>query len=389
MSHFESDVLWNPAWDTGRGRRVVSVAEIRAFHESIPGYAPTPLVSVPAVAAEFGVAHVLVKHEAERFGLPSFKIVGASWAVNAALSDVLGLAPQRTLVDLQDAVAPLRGRAALTTATDGNHGRAVARMARELGLDSIVYVPDEIASARADAIRAERAEVEVVPGSYDAAVRYAADCAARSAEDGGLRHVLVSDTSWDGYTRIPLAVSDGYTTIFEEMKAQFVGLLGSAATIDVAVVPVGVGAFASAAVNSLLGCAVVSAEPTAADCLWRSLEAGKPVVVPGPHGSTMAGLNCGEVSYNAWPVLAQGVRAAVRLSDLEATAAVRELAGLGIASSESGAASLAALRRLRLDARAGSLLRPASSVVLFDTEGVTDQVAYNAAIARKECLGHG
>jgi diaminopropionate ammonia-lyase len=101
----------------------------------------------------------------------------------------------------------------------------------------------------------------------------------------------------------------------------------------------------------------------------------------------MAGLNCGEVSLAAWPMLQRGVRAATRVSDLEVAAAVRDLAALGVATSESGAASLAGLRRLRLDSRAGSLLRPSSTLVLFDTEGVTDPVGYEAVLSGSTTQG--
>jgi len=75
-----------------------------AFHRSLPGYAPTPLVPVPAIAAELGAGRVLVKDESSRLGLPAFKILGASWACR----QVLERQPGATLV----------------TATDGNHGRA-------------------------------------------------------------------------------------------------------------------------------------------------------------------------------------------------------------------------------------------------------------------------
>src|SRR5215831_13032710 len=92
-----------------------------AFHRSLPGYAPTPLVPVPELAAELGVGRLLVKDESSRLGLPAFKILGASWACR----QVLHRHPGATLV----------------TATDGNHGRAVARMAAHFGVGATVFVP--------------------------------------------------------------------------------------------------------------------------------------------------------------------------------------------------------------------------------------------------------
>ncbi|WP_053202922.1 diaminopropionate ammonia-lyase [Jiangella muralis] len=382
MAHFESDVLWNPAWSALEGWTERPPAVVERFHRSIPGFAESPLVPAPTIADQVGVGHVFVKHEVQRLGLPSFKVVGASWAVSMVIADLLDRPVFPTFDALTEAAGALSTTVVLSTATDGNHGRAVAYVARLLGLGSRIFVPADMAGSRVDAIRGEGAEIEVVAGTYDDAVRRAAEEAARVRADGR-RELLVSDTSWPGYTRVPEAVVLGYSTIFAEALHQLAAALGPEASIDVALAPVGVGAFASAAVRSLASgsCSVVTVEPAAADCLWQSLAARERVTVPGPHESTMAGLNCGEVSLAAWPMLQHGVRAATRVSDLEATVAIRDLAAVGIATSESGAASLAGLRRLRLDSRAGSLLRPSSTVVLFDTEGVTDPAGYDAILA--------
>ena len=109
-----------------------------AFHRELPGYAVTPLVEAPALAAELGLDALWVKVESSRLALPSFKILGASWAVSRLLVDRFGTLPDPpTLDDLRVALAtddPIT----FVAATDGNHGRAVARMARLLGL----RVPD-------------------------------------------------------------------------------------------------------------------------------------------------------------------------------------------------------------------------------------------------------
>ena len=57
-----------------------------AFHAGLPGYAPTPLVELPALATELGVGRVFVKDESSRLGLPAFKVLGASWAICRLLS---------------------------------------------------------------------------------------------------------------------------------------------------------------------------------------------------------------------------------------------------------------------------------------------------------------
>jgi diaminopropionate ammonia-lyase len=61
-------------------------APVQAFHAGLPGYAPTPLVEVSAIARHLGAGRVFVKDESDRMGLPAFKILGASWATHQVLS---------------------------------------------------------------------------------------------------------------------------------------------------------------------------------------------------------------------------------------------------------------------------------------------------------------
>ncbi|MEA2193065.1 MAG: diaminopropionate ammonia-lyase, partial [Solirubrobacteraceae bacterium] len=173
--------------------------------------------------------------EVERFGLPSFKILGASWAVCRELSRRAGHAePAATLAELRELTAPMDGLT-LVAATDGNHGRAVAHMARLLGLSARILVPEHTARARIEAIAGEEAEVQVVRGSYDDAVELSAAIADEL-------HVVISDTSWPGYEDVPGWVADGYATIFDELAEQL-----SQGAPPLVAVQIGVGALASAA----------------------------------------------------------------------------------------------------------------------------------------------
>jgi diaminopropionate ammonia-lyase len=353
-------------------------------HRRLPGYAPTPLVDCPGLAAELGVGTVLVKDESWRLGLPSFKMLGASYAVCRVLIDRLGHAVDwDTVDDLRAALAPL-GPLTLSAATDGNHGRAVARMARLLGTRALIYVPDGTAPARIAAIESEGASVSVVAGDYDTAVR-------RSAQDGNENCLVVSDTSWPGYIRTPAWVSEGYSTIFAEVTEQ----LAAAGTgmPDLLVIPVGVGALAAAVVRHykteererspfLLG-----VEPRAANCVLESLRAGALATVPGPHPSIMAGLNCGTPSQIAWPLLAAGMDAMVAVTDGWARRAMRALATAGIVAGETGAAALGGLLAVCETAegapvREAARLGPATSVLLLCTEGATDPQAWEAIVGR-------
>lgn len=316
-----------------------------AFHASLPGYRPTRLIALPALAAELGVAHVWLKDESDRLGLPAFKILGASWAVNRALCDP-------PAADLDGLRAAVPGPTVLVTATDGNHGRAVARMAALLGVRARVYVPEGVAVAPIAGEGAEVVAADPHHGTdYDSAVRRAA--ASVRAGD-----VLVQDTAWRGYTDVPRWVVDGYETLFAEVD----GLIRP----DVVVVPTGVGSLLQAALVHYRAPsrshrpAVVAVEPEGAACVGRSLAAGEPVTVD--TGSTiMAGLNCGTVSAIAWPVIAGGLDAAVAVSDDAARAAVADLRELGVDAGPCGAAALAGARALDLD--------PGGTVLLISTEG--------------------
>lgn len=173
-------------------RTTAPEASVHALHRSMPGYAPTPLRELPALAGELGVGRVFVKDESDRLGLPAFKILGASWAVCRAVVQWLGVSPECvTVAGLQEQLAAAGSPdLGIVTATDGNHGRAAAHMAGFLGLRARVYVPAGVSEHALAAIRAEGAEV--IPGgpTYDDAV---ATAAASAAADP--RNLLVQDTS--------------------------------------------------------------------------------------------------------------------------------------------------------------------------------------------------
>jgi len=149
------------------------------------------------------------------------------------------------------------------------------------------------------------------------------------------------------------------------------------------VVPVGVGSLASAAARHLRtggrSTTLVSVEPTSAACVLASVAAGAPVEVPGPHRSSMAGLNCGTPSPLAWPRVAGGLDWLVAVDDDQARDAMRALAASGIESGESGAATLAGAAQLRADT-GDEVLGPGTTLLLLSTEGATDPVAYREVV---------
>jgi diaminopropionate ammonia-lyase len=333
-------------------------------------------VPTPALAKRFGLGSVLVKDESSRFGLPSFKLLGASWATYRALEAHAGrkLDGYRDLVELASQIGR-GGPFALAAATDGNHGRAVARMAKLLGFSARVFVPRGTAIARIRAIESEGASCDVVDGDYDETI-------ARSAEEASERCLVIDDTSWPGYEEVPGWVIEGYQTIFEEIDEQ----LDSRPTH--AFVPIGVGALGAAAVAFYKrggdGTIVVGVEPERAACVLESIRKARLVTIPGPHDSIMAGLNCGTPSSIAFPTLLAGLDVAIAVGDSMAERAMRALADCGIVSGETGAAALAGLETLLSLPEARELhLDGSASVLLLSTEGATDPESYERIVGRK------
>jgi len=350
------------------------------FHRRLPGYATTPLVSVPEIATALGVGSVLLKDESSRLGLPAFKILGASWAVYRALeARVGGFDPWESIDDLRRQLAPLRPLT-FSAATDGNHGRAVARMAKLLGFGATIYVPAGTAQARIEGIESEGAPVTVVDGTYDEAV-------ARAATDAGDRCLVISDTSWPGYEDVPSWVIDGYSTILWEIEDQLQE--AGEPSPDLVAVQIGVGALASAVVAHFrqpgMQSKIVGVEPLRAACMLSSIEAGQIVSVAGPHDSIMAGLNCGEPSMLAWPIVSTGVDLFVAVDDERAREGMRLLANEGVVAGETGAAGLAGLLELlrgpdQTDIRQSLGITDTTRVLLFITEGATDPDAYASIV---------
>jgi diaminopropionate ammonia-lyase len=340
---------------------------------------------LPAVAERLGLAALHLKDESGRLGLPAYKVLGAAWATWRVLERRFGwgLDSWASVADLRASLAGLPSLR-LVSATDGNHGRGVARMARWLGLTAEIFVPEGTAAARIAAIAGEGARVVEVPGTYDAAVEQAA---AVRGEDV----LLLQDHGWLGYEEIPRWVAEGYATIFLEADRQLVE--AGSPPPDLVLVQIGVGTLASAAVRHFRRDGLnprpvlMGVEPTGAACALLSIEAGHPVMIEaGAHSSIMAGLNCGTPSSAAWPDLRAGIDAYLAVEDDQARTAMRELAAADIVAGESGAAGLAGLLELmgpaHAAARAALGITSSTRVLLLSTEGATDPVGYAAVVGR-------
>jgi diaminopropionate ammonia-lyase len=351
-----------PPWPPAPG-------DVESFHRTLPGYEPTPLVKLPDLARELHVGELWVKDESKRLGLNAFKVLGASYAVHRFMR-----------------AQPAGAAFTFATATDGNHGRAVAWAAKRLGQKAVVFVPRNTVPARIEAIRAEGAEVVVVDGTYDDTVRRAAG---EAAECGWQ---VISDTAYPGYTEIPAWIMEGYTTLFAESARQLEAAGRGPPTAVLLQAGVGGLACAGTLFYWRLGKRpkLVSVEPTDADCLRESIASpdGGIREARGKQDSIMAGLNCGTPSLLAWPVIRAGMDGFLAVDDEYAREAMRRLAKAGIVSGESGAAGLAGLLALRqetgLAAAARDLvLGDGARVLLISTEGATDPASYEKIVGKR------
>jgi diaminopropionate ammonia-lyase len=381
----ERQVLSLEAFKTARG-------EIAAW----PGYRPTPLIPLPGLAAALGIGRLDAKDEGRRLGLESFKALGGAYAVLRALQqriEALGL-PRPGAADLLKGAHRDRLRqVVVAAATDGNHGRSVAWGAQMFGCRAKIYLHSQVSPERANSIARYGAEIVRVKGQYDDSVRQcAADCAAEG-------WVLVADTnSGGGNAEIPSIVMQGYTVMVDEIESQRAGRSSSHVFVQG-----GVGGLAAAVAGHLWEThgaqrpTIVVVEPTKADCIYRSIAAGRPTPVPGDVDTFMACLAAGEISPLAWPILRYACDHVVTLPEEAAPAAMRLLAeGVGgdrpIVAGESGCAAIAGLTAVALDERLRTAigLTRESEVVAIVSEGATDPATYARVVGRSaQAVGAG
>ena len=348
--------------------------EARAFHRTLPGYAPTPLRELGTLAETLGVKGLLVKDESFRFGLNAFKALGGSYAIHGLLKEK----PQT-----------------FVTATDGNHGRGVAWAARILGQRAVVYMPRGSARERLENIRAQGAKAEIIDSPYDDVVRYAK----QQADENGW--VLVQDTAWPGYTDIPVRIMQGYTT----MGLEILEVLGDRIPTHV-FLQAGVGSMAGAVAAFLAAVygknrpKVITVEPFTADCIFRTAQAddGALHCCDGEQMHTiMAGLCCGEPCSVAWEFLRDCADFAVRMADGIAATGMRVLGNPmpgdeRIVSGESGASAFGAAFELLTcpdcaEEREQIGLDAGSVILVISTEGDTDRKNYRDIVWRGK-YGH-
>ncbi|KIW87340.1 uncharacterized protein Z519_11976 [Cladophialophora bantiana CBS 173.52] len=346
---------WTHTYDTD-----INLAQ--AFHKHLPGYEETPLVPLDDLARELGVQAIFVKDESSRFGLPSFKILGASWGTFRAIAEKHGLPLDSSLGDIADAAK--KSKTILFAATEGNHGRAVARMGKILKIPVWIFMSKFADHETCQKIESEGARVTVISGNYDDAVSMAFQ-ESQQAPTG----LLVQDNAFDGYEQIPAWIVEGYSTLLSEVERQLKEQTLKATMI---VTPIGVGSLghsvAAYCKSNGRQIGVVAVEPENAACLHQNLKVGKWNTID-TSATIMSGMNCGTVSPIAWPILSEAVDISITISDSECHQSVQYLQAHGVNAGPCGAAALAAVKKI---GSTGSLPVGMSNdavIVLLSTEG--------------------
>ena len=346
--------------------------EVTDFHKSI-GNKETPLVELPGIAKQLGIGNLFLKDESHRLGLNAFKALGASYAMDKQLKKNPKIKT-------------------FCTATDGNHGRAVAWMARKLGRKALIYMPKGTVPARVEAIEKEGAKVLMIDHGYDIAVKMA-DARVNDGNKMSKNHSwsLIQDTAWNGYEEVPSEIMRGYWTQAYEITKQI-----GQEKIDVILLQSGVGSWAASIMTYILKewedpPFFIGVEPHSANCLFESIKAGYRLSVENELKTSMAGLDCGSISTLAWKILKNGLTGAISISDKLSEEAMKILANPisgdpMIISGESGASALGALIGLCKTNKFRGFkekiyLNEFSKVLVINTEGDTDPSNYQRVIS--------
>ncbi|KIH82851.1 diaminopropionate ammonia-lyase [Pseudomonas batumici] len=377
-------------------KRILSVekaAESRAWLSqwSRLNRGATPLHSLPDLATELGVAEIRLKDESQRSQLGSFKVLGAPIALLRLILRQFpdqGFEPQGLLAGQHH---PVLRDFTVVSATDGNHGRALAAAAQSVGCRCVIVLHANVSLEREQAIAAYGAEIVRIRGNYDGSVT---EAAALAQSNGWW---VVSDTSYEGYEEIPRDVMQGYGTIAAEIVEALPLRRSGGGAFTHVFLQGGVGGLAAGIVSYLWELqgeqrpTFIVVEPEQADCLYQSALAGTAAKTTGSVDSVMAGLACGETSPLAWKFLQPSIDFFMTLHDDEAVSAMRRLAAgsrrdIPVEAGESAVAGLAGLIRLAaapsLAAEVG--IDAQSRILLISTEGATAPGLYAKLVGESD-----
>ncbi|KZL92207.1 diaminopropionate ammonia-lyase [Clostridium magnum] len=364
-----------------------TLSEIKNFHESFKEYEQTPLIRLRGMAEQLGLSEIFVKDESFRFGLNSFKVLGASYAIGKHLTQKLGRDIGEVSFSMlgSDKVKKQLGKLTFVTTTDGNHGKGVAWVAKQLNYKAVVYMPKGTTKNRLNNITELGAEVSITEWNYDDTIRFTAEQGIKN------RWEVIQDTAWDGYEDVPKWIMQGYSTLAQEAIEQLKGEIPTHIFLQA-----GVGAFAGIIASVFVTAfkenspMIIVVEPDKADCFYKSAEVGKIETVKGEMNTIMAGLACGEPNPVSWEILKHCADVFISVPDWVTARGMRVLGNplkgdTRVISGESGAVTAGVLSIVAGSERYKGLreilnLNKESKVLVFSTEGDTDPEVYRRIV---------
>lgn len=287
-----------------------SLSDLRAAAAALLGVAVrTPLVEAPELSRRLGVPVWLKCEQWQPIG--AFKVRGAWTAITR--------------------LTPAARGGGVIAHSSGNHGRAVAWVARRLGLRAVIVMNDNAPSVKVDAVRAEGAEVVLVD-------RYRR---AKTAEELAAR---------DGLAMIP-PFEHHHVVLGQGTCA--LEILDDRPEITALLVPVGGGGLLAGCCTAAKalghGVELIGTEPEGAAKLSAALSAGRPTPLEST-ASIADGLLPVAIGQVPWQWIEQQVRRALRISEEGIAAAVRFLfQDMGLQVEPSGAVAVAALLERRIE----------------------------------------
>lgn len=333
------------------------------FFRTLESYQTSPLHYLVNTATECKISSVILKDERERMNVGSFKGLGGVYAVAHLIKEYSELILDKTIAfdDLNsDEVREIASQMTFCCASAGNHGISVATGAKLFNAKCIIFLSRSVPDSFRHKLTSIGAEVKIEGDLYEDSI-----AAATSFCDAG-EATLVSDQSWEGYTRIPQLISDGYGLIGKELAEQFLkpnlNDLSSMCNLSNessqlwpthVFIQAGVGGLVAGVGSYIMKYwpfkpIIVVVEPDAAPCLKYSWVEEKPALVNGPV-SNMGRLDCKQASLLAYQFISKHDLKYITISDKDASDSVSYLDQKNIRTTPSGACGLAGLFKVTND----------------------------------------
>jgi diaminopropionate ammonia-lyase len=349
------------------------------FHKSIQSYQRTKIISLKNLAKSFDIQNIYVKDESKRFSLDTFKALGPIYALYQ-FYNTLNL--DKFSVELsylnffKASYLNQFGNYVFTTATDGNHGKALAWACKLIGQKSVIYVPSYTVQSRMDAIEEHTDSLIKINGTYQETVDFCYH------EADKYKRQVITDSSSETSYQSGKIIMEAYLTMFYEIEEEKEH--AALAKIDHIFLQCGVGSLTASGLYFYLNQnkeapKIINVEPFEADCVYQSILSGKLSKAKGSMKTMMAGLNCDLPSFLAWNLFKEHLEYTMLIDEKSVEKALQIYnSPIGdddkIISAESGAASLAAVIEVLSDKNSRKKLEITqdSSIMIINTEANTD-----------------